>query len=162
MTRWSLRLRLLTGAITLSFFFCAFASAQAAKPGADTPTRPSDAAAQLESKFRETVRQEVANAFSRNGDLLMERAARAEKSAERLLDVVKWVSSGWLAVVTFIFAVLIFIGWREYGLVRTAKDEATKAKDEATKARDEATIARDAARAAATQIGEAGQQVELV
>jgi len=117
---------------------------------------------ELESRLRNFVRKEVTDALTTSTKDILERAKRSEESGETLLSVVKWVSAGWLAIVTLMFGFLAFIGWREYGAVRIAKDESVKAKVDATSAAAEAVASADKVRSAEGEVGLATARIREI
>jgi len=79
-------------------------------------------------------------------------AFRTEKRADELFIDVGFVSTGWLAVVTFIFVAFALFGWQEIGVLRTAASAANEAKNSANVSNQEAQQAKRDALAASENL----------
>lgn len=155
-TQSALRFLILIG-ITATVAIFLFQAAGAAEPAqtvsrarATAPTGQS--LADLETRLQQFIKQQVSDKFADSARDLIEKANRATESAETLLSVMKWISSGWFAVVTLVFGALLFIGWREYGLIKTAKELADKAASDAKTSADKAKGVEEDVRHAAERL----------
>src|SRR2546425_2581016 len=93
--------------------------------------RPGIDSAAIEGRLREALKQDAKQAATEAAAPVLEAARRDQELGKLVLDVMK----NWIAVVsllvTLFFAILGFIGWKEYGAVRRARDETTTASNEA-------------------------------
>jgi tetratricopeptide (TPR) repeat protein len=87
-------------------------------------------------------------------------AQNDERFAARELAFIAWVSSGWLILVTFIFAFILFLGWQELGFVRLARAETQRAKEESQGGARDATAAAERAGAAEKELDKTKERLK--
>ena len=73
--------------------------------------------------MRDLVKQEAAHQMAETARTVLDRAQGSQDTADRLLGVITWVSTGWLAIVTILFAGILALGWIERRLINAAKDQ---------------------------------------
>lgn len=127
-------------------FACSLAFLLGAPTALAAPSLPVQEPATSLDQIRAIVREMVEVKFAESARSVLQEAKKSVEAADRLLAAIRWISSGWLAVVSLIFAALVFLGWREVNLVRGARSGAEDLTNQARASATSATAAADRAK----------------
>jgi tetratricopeptide (TPR) repeat protein len=142
-------------------------SARASFAAKATPSQSSiqlklsdDDLAAIANRVATLVKNEVTKDTRAARSDVNEQAQETQDRADRLQSLIAWVSSGWLVVVTILFAIILFFGWQEGRAIRATKQEADGLLQEARAARIQVAQSGEAAREASAQAARSGEHIK--
>jgi hypothetical protein len=118
--------------------------------------------AAIASRLDNSVKKGIADELSSVRNEITERAKDAQERADRLQSWVGFVATGWLAVVTVVFLVILFFGWQEGRSIRATKEEAANLLQEARAARIGTAQSAEVARESAVQASASAERIRTL
>ena len=117
--------------------------------------------ADLESRLQGSLQQEISVKTAAAVKHLSTDARQIHERTDLLIKYVGWVSSVFLGILTLFFGAFLAIGWREIGLVTSAREAVSNAKTEVDRAGAEAAVAATGAASSAQTIRAMEQEVGI-